>query len=95
MLHRVPLLEKSLCRPPRVLHGALLTDLEMLEKFSKVAGPVGQPREALHENGGVALSLVLQSALPTQGHPGPSGPEPRKSPKRVRKEYPGAGPQKS
>ena len=31
---------------------------------------------------------------PTQGLPGPSGPEPRKSPKRVRKEYPGAGPQK-
>ena len=29
---------------------------------------------------------------PTQGLPGPSGPEPRKSPKRVRKEYPGQGP---
>ena len=32
---------------------------------------------------------------PTQGLPGPSGPEPRKSPKRVRKEYAGPGPQKS
>ena len=31
---------------------------------------------------------------PTQGLPGPSGLEPLKSPKRVRKEYPGAGPQK-
>ena len=31
---------------------------------------------------------------PTQGLPGPSGPEPRKSPKRVRKEYPGKGHQK-
>ena len=30
----------------------------------------------------------------TQGLPGPLGPEARKSPKRVRKEYPGAGPQK-
>ena len=28
---------------------------------------------------------------PTQGLAGPSGPEPRKSPKRVQKEYPGAG----
>ena len=35
------------------------------------------------------------SALPpTQGLPGPSGPEPRKSPKRVQKKYPGPGPQK-
>ena len=32
---------------------------------------------------------------PTQDLPSPSGPAPRKSPKRVRKEYPGPGPQKS
>ena len=29
---------------------------------------------------------------PHRDSPGPSGPEPRKSPKRVRKEYPGQGP---
>ena len=43
---------------------------------------------------GVTNSIrALGSALPAQGLPGPSGPEPRKSPKRVPKESPGAGPQ--
>ena len=40
------------------------------------------------------MGPVLRWAPPHTGSPGPFGPEPRKSPKRVRKEYPGAGPQK-
>ena len=37
--------------------------------------------------------LVLGLAPPRTGSPGPSGPEPRKSPKRVPKEPPGRDPQ--
>ena len=36
-------------------------------------------------------SLRLGSAPPRTGLPSPSRPEPRKSPKRVPKEFPGAG----
>ena len=39
------------------------------------------------------LRVRLRSAPPHTGSPGPFGPRTRKSPKRVRKEYPGAGPQ--
>ena len=41
----------------------------------------------------ISIPQKLRSA-PPQGLPGPPGPEPWKSPKRVRKEYPGAGLQK-
>ena len=40
------------------------------------------------------FAIACDRPRPTQGLPGPSGPEPRKSPKRVRKEYPGVGSQK-
>ena len=44
---------------------------------------------------GVVPGFFCDWPRPTQGLPSPSGPEPRKSPKRVRKEHPGPGPQKS
>ena len=53
----------------------------------------GAHSEARTLNGmtsGYGKASVAIGPAPTQGLPGPSGPEPRKSPKRVRKEYPRA-----